>query len=52
LFVTHGSRGVVVLVNDRGPYIDDRVLDLSQAAAEAIDITGLGWIEAELLIKA
>ena len=52
LYVTHGSRGVVVLVNDRGPYIDDRVLDLSQAAAEAIGISGLGWIEAEILIKA
>jgi peptidoglycan hydrolase CwlO-like protein len=52
LYVTHGGRGVVVLVNDRGPYIDDRVLDLSQAAAEAIGITGLGWIEAEILVKA
>ena len=52
LYVTHGGRGVVVLVNDRGPYIDDRVLDLSQAAAEAIGITGLGWVEAEILIKA
>lgn len=51
LYVTHGGRGVVVLVNDRGPYIDDRVLDLSRAAAEAIGITGLGWIEAEVLIK-
>ena len=52
LYVTHGGRGVVVLVNDRGPYIDDRVLDLSQAAAEAIGITGLGWVEAEILVKA
>lgn len=52
LYVTHGGRGVVVLVNDRGPYIDDRVLDLSQAAAAAIGITGLGWIEAEILVKA
>jgi rare lipoprotein A len=51
LFVTHKGRGVVVLVNDRGPYIDGRILDLSQAAAEAIGITGLGWIEAEILIK-
>lgn len=51
LFVTYGGRGVVVLVNDRGPYIDDRVIDLSRAAAEAIGISGLGWIEAELLIK-
>ena len=52
LYVTHAGRGVVVLVNDRGPYIDDRILDLSQAAAEAIGISGLGWIEAEILVKA
>ena len=51
LYVTHGGRGVVVLVNDRGPYIDDRVLDLSQAAAAAVGISGLGWIDAEILIK-
>lgn len=51
LFVTYQGRGVVVLINDRGPYIDDRVLDLSRAAAEAIGITGLGWIEAEILLK-
>ena len=51
LFVTHNGRGVVVLINDRGPYIEDRILDLSQAAAEAIGISGLGWIEAEILIK-
>ena len=51
LFVKHGSKGVVVLVNDRGPYVDGRILDLSQAAAESIGITGLGWIEAEILIE-
>jgi rare lipoprotein A (peptidoglycan hydrolase) len=31
--------------------VEGRILDLSQAAAEAIGITGLGWIEAEILIK-
>ncbi|MFN2389142.1 MAG: septal ring lytic transglycosylase RlpA family protein [Actinomycetota bacterium] len=51
LYVEHAGRGVVVLVNDRGPYIDGRVLDLSRAAAQAIGISGLGWIEAEVLIK-
>ena len=51
LYVTHNGRGVVVYVNDRGPYIDDRILDLSQAAAEALGIGGLGWIDAEILIK-
>jgi hypothetical protein len=51
LYVEHQGAGVVVYVNDRGPYVDDRVLDLSQAAAEAIGITGLGWIRATILIK-
>ena len=51
LYVSHNGRGVVVYVNDRGPYIDDRFLDLSQAAAEALGIGGLGWIDAEILIK-
>ena len=51
LYVTFGGRGVVVLVNDRGPYIGGRVLDLSHAAAQALGITGLGWIKAEVLVK-
>ncbi len=51
LFVTHEGRSVAVLVNDRGPYVGDRILDLSHAAAEAIGISGLGWIEAEILIR-
>jgi peptidoglycan hydrolase CwlO-like protein len=51
LHVTHNGRGVVVLVNDRGPYIDDRVLDLSRAAAESLGITGLGWVRAEIVVK-
>jgi rare lipoprotein A (peptidoglycan hydrolase) len=51
LHVSHQGRGVVVLVNDRGPYIDGRILDLSHAAAQAIGITGLGWVKATILIK-
>lgn len=51
LYVEHEGRGVVVLVNDRGPYVEGRILDLSQAAAEVIGITGLGWIEAEILLQ-
>jgi peptidoglycan hydrolase CwlO-like protein len=52
LYVTFNGRGVVVFVNDRGPYIEDRILDLSQAAAEAIGLTGVQWIEAEILVRA
>jgi Lytic transglycolase len=51
LYVEHEGKGVVVYVNDRGPFIEERVLDLSQAAAEAIGITGLGWIRAEMVVK-
>jgi rare lipoprotein A len=42
LRVTHGSRSVVVTVNDRGPFIRGRVLDLSKGAAHAIGLTGRG----------
>src|SRR6195952_1748227 len=42
LRVTHGGRSVVVTVNDRGPFIKGRVLDLSTGAARAIGLTGAG----------
>jgi peptidoglycan hydrolase CwlO-like protein len=51
LYVSHEGKGVVVLVNDRGPYVAGRVLDLSQAAAQAIGISGLGWVTADILVK-
>ena len=42
LRVTHGGRSVVVTINDRGPFIRGRVLDLSTGAARAIGLTGRG----------
>jgi len=42
LRVTHGSRSVVVTINDRGPFIRGRVLDLSTGAARAVGLTGTG----------
>jgi rare lipoprotein A len=42
LRVTHGGRSVVVTINDRGPFIRGRVLDLSKGAASAIGLTGAG----------
>jgi rare lipoprotein A len=42
LKVTHGDRSVVVTVNDRGPFIRGRVLDLSTAAARAVGLAGAG----------
>ena len=40
--VTHGGRSVVVTINDRGPFIRGRVLDLSTGAARALGLTGAG----------
>ena len=42
LRVTHRGQSVVVTVNDRGPFIKGRVLDLSTAAARAVGLTGAG----------
>ena len=42
LRVTHRGQSVVVTINDRGPFIKGRVLDLSTGAARAIGLTGIG----------
>jgi rare lipoprotein A len=51
LRVSHGGRSVVVTVNDRGPFIRGRVLDLSTGAARAIGLTsaGVGRVTAEVM---
>jgi len=49
LKVSHGGRSVVVTVNDRGPFVRGRVLDLSTAAARALGIEGLGQVTAEVV---
>jgi len=36
------GRQVVVRVNDRGPFVDDRVIDLSYRAAQELDMIGHG----------
>jgi rare lipoprotein A len=51
LRVTHGGQSVVVTVNDRGPFVRGRVLDLSTAAARAVGLTsvGVGRVTAEVI---
>jgi len=51
LRVTHGGRSVVVTINDRGPFVRGRVLDLSTAAARAVGLTGagVGQVTAEVI---
>jgi rare lipoprotein A len=36
------GRSVIVRINDRGPFVKNRIIDLSYAAARAIDMIGKG----------
>ena len=49
LRVTPGDRSVIVTINDRGPFIRGRVLDLSTGAARAVGLSGLGQVTAEIV---
>lgn len=48
LKVTHDGRSVFVRINDRGPYVGGRIIDLSFASAQAIGISGIGYVSAEI----
>ncbi|KAF0219446.1 MAG: rare lipoprotein A, partial [bacterium] len=36
------NRSVVVRINDRGPFVGDRIIDLSEAAAKELDLKDQG----------
>jgi rare lipoprotein A len=38
----HNNKSVVVRVNDRGPFVSARIIDLSQGAAEQLDMISTG----------
>jgi rare lipoprotein A len=40
----HTGRSVVVRINDRGPFVQGRVIDLSPAAARAIGVNGVATV--------
>lgn len=44
------NRVVVVRINDRGPFVDNRVIDLSRAAADIIGLTAAGVAPVQLEI--
>lgn len=50
--VTNRNNGesVVVTINDRGPYVAGRVIDLSKAAAHAISMTGAGVVPVSVTV--
>lgn len=52
LALTRGDRRVIVYVNDRGPYIAGRDLDLSKAAASALGFGGVATIQVEIVAPA
>jgi rare lipoprotein A (peptidoglycan hydrolase) len=49
LLVSENGRQVLLLVNDRGPYVDGWILDLSHAAATALAHPGVGVVTAQIL---
>jgi rare lipoprotein A len=44
------GRSVVVRVNDRGPFIDGRIIDLSYAAAQKLGVDGPGTANVEIAV--
>ena len=49
LLVSRNGKRVLLLVNDRGPYVDNRVLDLSHAAATHLGV-GVSPVTAEVVV--
>jgi len=46
----HNGQSVDVIINDRGPYVAGRVIDLSKAAAQSINMTGSGVVPVSVRI--
>lgn len=46
---TNNSRSILVRINDRGPYVAGRMLDLSAAAARAIGMSGVATVRIDVL---
>ena len=44
------GRSITVKVNDRGPFVGDRIIDLSFAAATKLGVTGPGTAEVEISV--
>ena len=48
---TSNGRSVVVRINDRGPFVKGRIIDLTPGAAHAIGIAGLGSVTVDVVSK-
>ena len=45
----HTGRSVVVRINDRGPFVRGRVIDLARGSARAIGMTGTSYVSLQVL---
>lgn len=45
----HNGRSIVVVVNDRGPFKHNRIIDLSHGAAKKIGLNGLAKVKVDYL---
>lgn len=45
-----GEPSVVVRINDRGPFADDRIIDLSKAAARRLDMIAAGLVPVRVTV--
>ena len=43
------GRDVTVRINDRGPFVAGRIIDLSYAAAQAMGMNGIARVQLEIL---
>jgi rare lipoprotein A (peptidoglycan hydrolase) len=49
IHVTFRGRAINLLVNDRGPYVGDRIIDCSRAGSRALGFDGLAGVHIEVL---
>jgi rare lipoprotein A len=45
----HNGRSVVVRINDRGPFVGGRIIDLSRGAARSIGVAGVAHVALQVL---
>jgi len=46
---THSGRSIVVRINDRGPFVRGRVIDLTPAAAHALGFSDLAPVTIDVI---
>lgn len=49
--VSRPGRAVSCLVNDRGPYVHGRIIDMSRAGARALGFSGVAHVTVEVLVE-